>query len=144
MNSESWPYTKNDLIDAYKDRMTERETLSTIESLVEIESIVVNDEKLYLTEKGNREFHSILHTIKRENERHSLETESMRLTIDRLKNRKTEDKKQFWLGFTSAIIAAIISGIVPAILIMCQQKPQQINIDLPKVQIVHDTVFVKK
>ncbi|HXU26023.1 MAG TPA: hypothetical protein VN698_02235 [Bacteroidia bacterium] len=79
-----------------------------------------------------------------------LNIEVLTYKVGDFKNRpqeKLESKKEsikfFWRGALVSIVAALI-GITPTIIEKAQGKPQDKYIVLPKNQIIHDTVFVKK
>lgn len=62
--------------------------------------------------------------------------------------KKKHPNKQFWLGVTAALIGAVTSTGLSAILEVWKarhpKEPQSKTIVLPKIQIVHDTVWLKK
>lgn len=62
--------------------------------------------------------------------------------------KKKNSYKQFWLGVIAALIGAVISTGLSAILEVWKahnlQPPPATTVVLPKIQIVHDTAFFSK
>ncbi|HEX7414661.1 MAG TPA: hypothetical protein VF411_11510 [Bacteroidia bacterium] len=71
-----------------------------------------------------------------------LNIEFLRKRINSLDNEEKLKSKWFWRGAVATFIAASI-GIVPLVIQMCQNKPQNTYMKFPKVVIV-DTVIVRK
>jgi hypothetical protein len=140
----SEPMTKEYLVNAYKDRMTERETLSTIENLVKNESIGIRDKLLYTKEKGKREYMSIVHNIKRENERHTLETDTYKLTIKTLNNSLKEFKYRTWYNLLFLVAGAVIAFFSSYILEKTKSNQEQSQqMQSKSLNVMHvDTIIV--
>lgn len=66
--------------------------------------------------------------------------EHLILQIGQINNSPKKERKAFWRGFIVAIIAALI-GATPKIIEEFHKKPQDIHIEFPKIQIVHDTIY---
>lgn len=69
------------------------------------------------------------------------ELEFLQKQITDLDSKKSEFWKAFWYGAIASFISAFGVGYM---LNKTQKEPQEKYIVLPKIQIVHDTVFVKK
>lgn len=133
----------------------ELETLNTITSsfkiLVEVEwKDWTNEDKLRI--RGLLLTNGLIHLMSGSPWAFQLTAAGMTLKKNDLKHngilKPKKSYKQFWLGVIAALIGAVISTGLSAILEVWKARnlpqPQAKTVVLPKIQIVHDTIWARK